>query len=87
MTSLCQEKRNYKITTNDDAVYRKPEAHVKPHTPKGKNLQSTQSVSQLMAQLHHMWPAKQPMAQSDHKKSVPVSQPTQVNTSRPKRDT
>ena len=30
---------------------------------------------------------KQPIAQSDHKKSLPVSNPTQVTTRRPKRDT
>ena len=74
ITSLCQEKRSYKITTSDGVVYRKTQAHLKPYTSQNKNAESTQTVAQLMAQ-------------SDHKKSVQVNNPTQVTTCRPKRDT
>ena len=87
ITSLCQEKRSYKITTSDGVIYRKTQAHLKPYTPQGKNLQSTQPVLQLIVQSHYMWPVKQLMAQSDHKKSAPVNDPIQVNTSKPKRET
>ena len=87
ITSLCQEKRSYKITTSVGVLYRKTQAHLKPYTPQGKNLQSTQSVSQPMTQSHHSWSVKQPMAQPNHKKSIPVNNPTQVTTSKPKRDT
>ena len=41
ITCLCHERR-------------KTQAHLKPYIPQGKNLQSTQSVSQLMAQSDHM---------------------------------
>ena len=58
-----------------------------PYTPQNKTLQAIQSASQLRAQLDHLWSLKQPMAQSDHKKSSPENNPIQVNTSRPKRDT
>ena len=40
-----------------------------------------------MAQSHHKQPMKQPMAQPDHKKILPVNNQSQVTTSRPKRDT
>ena len=40
-----------------------------------------------MAQSDHMWPVKQLMAQSDHKKSSQVNNQPQVQTSRPKKDT
>ena len=50
IASLCQEKRSYKITTSDGVVYRKTQPHLKPYTPQNNNLQSTQSVSKLMAQ-------------------------------------
>ena len=33
ITSLCQEKRSYKITTGDDVVYRKMQAYIKLYTP------------------------------------------------------
>ena len=87
ITSFCQEKRNYNIKTSDGVFYQKTQAHLKPYTPQNKNAQSTQPVSQLMAQSHHKQPVKQPMAQSDHKKSLPVNNSIQVTTSRPKRDT
>ena len=32
ITSLCQEKRSYKITTSDSVEYRKIQAHLKPST-------------------------------------------------------
>ena len=86
ITSLCPEKRSYKIKTSDGVFYQKTQTHLKPYTPQNKNTQSTQSVSQPMAQSHHKQPVKQPMAQSDHKKSLPVNNPTQSTTSRPKRD-
>ena len=44
ITSLCQEKRSYKITTSDGVVYKNTQGHLKPYTPQGKNLQSTQCV-------------------------------------------
>ena len=72
--SSYKEKRSCKITTSDDVVYRKTQIYLKPYTPQNKNLQSTQSVSQLVAQ-------------SNHKKSVTVNNPTQVPTCRPKKDT
>ena len=83
ITSLCREKRSYLITTSDGLEYRKMQSHLKPYTPQGKKLQSTQCVSQLMAQSDHMWLVKQSMAQ----KSLQVSNQLQVHTSRPKRDT
>ena len=36
ITSLCQEKRSYIINTSDGVVYRKMQAHLKPHTPQNK---------------------------------------------------
>ena len=39
-----------------------------------------------MAQSHQEQPMKQLMAQPDHKKPLPVNNPTQVTTRRPKRD-
>ena len=81
--SLCQEKRSYRVTTSDGAVYRKTQAHLKPYTPQNKKSQFTQCMSQPMAKSDHM----QPVKQSDHKKSPQVSNQLQVHTSRPKRDT
>ena len=40
-----------------------------------------------MAQLDHKQPMKQLMAQHDQNKPLPINNPTQVTTSRPKRDT
>ena len=40
-----------------------------------------------MAQLDHTQPVKQPVAQSDHKKSLQVNNQSQVPTNRPKVDT
>ena len=37
-TSLCQEKRSYKIAISDGFVYGKTQAHLKPYTLQGKNL-------------------------------------------------
>ena len=71
------------VTTSDGAVYRKMQAHLKPYTPQNKKSQSTQCVSQPMAQSSHIWPVKQ----SDHKKSSQVNNQLQVHTGRPKRDT
>ena len=68
-------------------LHREIQAHLEPYTPQGKNVQSTQSVSQPMAQSDHMWPVKQLMAQPDHKKSLQVNNQSQGPTSRPKRDT
>ena len=71
------------VTTSNGAVYRKMQGPLKPYTSQNKKLQSTKCVSQVMAQLDHMWPMKQ----CDHKKSSQVNNPLQVHTSRPKRDT
>ena len=49
INKLCQEKRSYMITTSNGVTCRKTQAHLKPYTLQGKNLQSTQPVSQLMA--------------------------------------
>ena len=87
ITTLCQEERGYMIKTSDGVSYQKTQAHLKPYTPQNNDAQAIQSVSQMVAQLDHMWPVKQPMAQSYHKKSLPVNNPIQVTTSRPKRDT
>ena len=87
ITSLCQEKRSYMITTSDGVVYRKTQAHLKPYTPQSKKSQAVQCVSQPKAQSDYMWPVKQLVAQSDHKKSSQVNNPLQGHTSRPKRDT
>ena len=73
ITSLCQERKHYKITKSDGVVHRKTQAHLKLYTPQGKNLQSTKSVSQQMPHSDHMWPVKQLMAQSDHKRSTQVN--------------
>ena len=72
-SSLCQEMRSYKITTSDGVVCRKTQAHLKPYAPQNKTLQSTHCVSQPIAQSDHIWPVKQLMAQSDHKKSSQVN--------------
>ena len=58
ITSLCQEKRSYMITTSDDVVYRKMQAHLKLYTQQNKKSQAVECVSQLMAQSDHMWPVK-----------------------------
>ena len=83
ITSLCQGKHSYTIATSDGVVYRKMQAYLKPYTPQGKNAQAIQSVLQPMAQSHHMQPVTQLIVQSDHMKSVPVNNPTQVTPSRP----
>ena len=70
------------ITTSDGVVYRKMQAHLKPYTPQNKKSQAVQCVSQLMAQSDYMWSVKQPMAQSDHKKSTQVNNQSQVHISR-----
>ena len=80
--SLCPEPRSYKIITRDGITYRKTQAHLKPYTPQNKMSQSTQYVYYPMAQSNHM----QPVKQSEHKKTQ-VKNKTQVQTSRPKRDT
>ena len=87
ITNLCKEKRSYKVKTSDGVFYQEIQAHLKPYTPQNKNTQSTQPVSQLMAQSHHKQPVIQLMAQPYCKKFLPVNNPTQVTTSRPKRDT
>ena len=84
ITSLCQEKRSYMLTTSDGVVYRKPDT---PYTPQNSESQSTQFVSQSMAQSDHMGPVKQSVAQSDYKKSSKVDNQSQEHTSRPKRGT
>ena len=68
-------------------MYRKLQAHLNPYTPQNKKSEAVQCVSQLMAQSDNMWPMKQPMAQSDHRKSSQVNNQSQVHASRPKRDT
>ena len=83
ITSWCQEKRSYMVTTSNCVVSRKMQAHLKPYAPQNKKSQSTQGVSQPMAQLDHV----QPVKQSDHKKSSQVNYQLQVHTNRPKRDT
>ena len=83
ITSLCQEKRSYIITTSDGVAYRKMQAHFKPYTPQNKKSQAVQCVSQPMAQSDYT----QPVKQSDHKKSPQVNNQSQVHTSRCKRDT
>ena len=87
ITSLCHEKWSYKIKTSDSVIFRKTQAYLKPYTPQDKNVQSTQSVSQAMVQLYHMWPVVQLMAHPDHQKSLQVNNQSQVPRSRPKRDT
>ena len=71
------------VTTSDGAAYREMQAHLKPYTSQNKKSQSTQCVSQLMAQPEHMWPVKQ----FDHKKSSQVKNLSEMHTSRPKKDT
>ena len=44
-TSLCPEKRSYKIKTSDGVSYQKTQTHIKPYTQQNKNAQSTQPVS------------------------------------------
>ena len=73
ITSICQEKRSYMITTSDGIVYRKTQAHLKPYTPQNKKAQAVLYVSQLMTQSDQIWPVKQLMAQSDHNKSSQVN--------------
>ena len=83
ITSLCQEKRSYMVTTSDGVVYRKMQAHLKPCTPQDKTFQAVQCVSPLMTQTNHIWPVKQ----SDHKNSSQMNNQLQVLTGRPKSDT
>ena len=53
--------------------------------PEGR--ETTQPVTQPMAQLDHKCPMVQLVAQPNHKKPLSVNNPTQITTSRPKRDT
>ena len=71
---LCPEPRTYKTTTRDGVTYKKKQAHPKPYAPQNKNIESSQCLSQLMAQF-------------DHNKSSQVNNQMQVHTGRPKRDT
>ena len=50
ITSLCQKKRCYMVTTSDGVVYRKMQAHLKPYMPQNKKSQAVPCVSPLMAQ-------------------------------------
>ena len=75
------------ITTSGGVVYRKMLAHLNPYSSQNKKSQAVHCVSKPMAQPDHMWPVKQLMAQSDHKKSSQVNNQSQVHTSRRKRDT
>ena len=45
ITSLCQEKRSYLVTTSDCVIYRKMQVHIKPYTPQNKKSQAVQCVS------------------------------------------
>ena len=54
VTSLCQEKRSYKITTSDSIGYREIQAHLKPCAPQNKKSQAGQCMSQPIAQSGHM---------------------------------
>ena len=36
ITSLCQEPRNYKVSTTDGVTYRKMQAHLNPYRPQDK---------------------------------------------------
>ena len=80
--SLYPEPRSYKITTRDGDTYRKTQSYLKPFTSQDNNLQSNQCVSPLKAQSNHMWPVK-----TEHKKKSQVNNQTQVQMSRPIRDT
>ena len=82
MDSLCSEPRSYKIIKRDSIVYRKTQSHLKPFTPQNKMSQSSKPVSLLMAQSTHMGPVK-----TESKKKSQVNNQSQVQTSRPKRDT
>ena len=76
IASLCQEKWSYNGQNSDDVFYQKTQAHLKPYTPQNKKAQSTQPVTQPMAQLDHKWPMVQLMAQPDHKRLLSVNNPT-----------
>ena len=84
ITSLCQEKRSYMITTSGGVVYRKMKEYLKPYTLQNTKSQAVQSVSQPMGQSDYMQPVKQLMAQSDYKKSSQVNNWSQLHTSRKK---
>ena len=47
ITSLCQEKRSYMITS-DGVMYRTIQAHLTPYTPQNKKSQAVQCVT-------HQW--------------------------------
>ena len=78
--SLCSEPRSCKIITGDGILYRKAQSHLKSFTPQNKIPQSYKCVSSQMTQSYHMQPVK-----TESKKKSQVN--TQVQTSRPKRDT
>ena len=80
--SLCPEPRCYKITTSHGITYRKTQADLMPFTPQNKNFAIFQVVSPPLTQSTCMWPVK-----TKHKKKSQVNNQTQVQTSRPKRDT
>ena len=80
--SLCLEPRNYRIISRDGIVYRNTQSHLKPFTPQNKNFQYSKCVYPTMAQSTHMWPVK-----AELKKKSQVNNQSQIQTSRPKRDT
>ena len=64
ITSLCQEPRSYKVTTNDGIIYRKMQAHIKQY-----QLQYKYSENELNS--CNMWTVKSYPKQVNHKQVRP----------------
>ena len=82
ITSLCQEKRSYMVTTSDGVVYRKIQAHINltHHWTRSHNLPSV---------CHRQWHNQTICSQWNNltKKSSQVNNQLQIHTCRPKTDT
>ena len=76
ITTLCSQRRSYKITTREGVTYRKTQAHLKPFIPQCKKSEDEHSLLQSS----DMWTFK-----SDHKRFNTVDNHVH-SYSRPKRD-
>ena len=45
ITRLCKEPRSYQVTTRDNVIYRKMQAHLKPYKPEVKSVQDGKSCN------------------------------------------
>ena len=45
ISRLCKEPRSYQVTTRDNVIYRKRQAHLKPYKSEVKNAQDVKSCN------------------------------------------